>query len=87
LALKLKFPNLKSHDIVRIRSATVDETSTNKKVLILSHYSNILTFLNNSKLAKELKNKITEDKAGDKEAIKQKVQYNPVILTEVDKKH
>jgi len=46
-----------------------------------------LTFLHNSKLAKELKSKITDDKAGDKDAIKQKVQYNPVVLTEVDKKH
>ncbi len=32
LALKLKFPGLRSGDVVRIRSATVDETSS-KKVL------------------------------------------------------
>ena len=74
MALKLKFPNLKSGAIVRVRSATVDETSSHKKVLLLSHYSNIMTFLSNSKLAKELKAKISDDKAGDKAAsIKQKV--------------
>lgn len=70
LALKLKFPTLKVNDIVRVRSATVDETSSHKKVLMLSHYSNILTFPHNSKIAKELKAKITDDKAGAKEAIK-----------------
>jgi Telomeric single stranded DNA binding POT1/CDC13 len=87
LALKLKFPNLHQNDIVRVRSATVDETSTHKKVLNLSHYSNILTLPSHSKLAKELKGKITDEKAGDKAALKQKVQYNAVVLTEVDKKH
>jgi hypothetical protein len=87
LALKLKFPSLRQGDIVRVRSAQVDETSTHKKVLNLSHYSNILVFPPHSKLGKELKGKIHEEKAGDKSALKQKVQYNAVVLTEVDKKH
>lgn len=87
LALKLKFPLLKAGEAVRIRSATVDETSSHKKVLVLSHYSNILVFPQNSKLGKELRSKITDDKEGNKAALKQKVQYNAVTLTEVDKKH
>ena len=36
LALKLKFPHLRQGAVVRIRSATVDETSA-KKVLVLQH--------------------------------------------------
>lgn len=35
LALKLKFPHLRQGAVVRIRSATVDETSKNKNVLVL----------------------------------------------------
>ena len=46
---------------MRIRSATVDETATTKKVLNLSHYSNILTFLSGSKVAKELKSKVHDE--------------------------
>jgi len=86
LALKLKFPTLRSGDAVRIRSATADETSTHKKVLNLSHYSNILTFVSTSKLAKEVKSKVHEDKA-DKAALKAAVNMNAVVLTEIDKKH
>jgi hypothetical protein len=58
LALQTKFPNLKSGDVVRVRSATVDDTSSTKKVLNQSHYSNILVFPGHSKLGKELKAKI-----------------------------
>ncbi len=86
LALKLKFPLLRAGDVVRIRSAVVDETSAQKKVLVLSHFSNILTFPAHSKFGKELKSKVHEDKT-DKASLKAKVQYNAVVLTEVDKKH
>ena len=86
LALKLKFPNIKSGDVVRIRSALVDETSQ-KKVLILSHYSNIMTFISSSKLAKEIKNKVTDEKVPDRAHIKKGVSMNSVVLTEVDKKY
>ena len=58
LALKLKFPHLRTGDVVRIRSATFDDTSTHKKVLNLSHYSNIMTFISSSKLSKEVKTKV-----------------------------
>jgi hypothetical protein len=54
LALKLKFPHLRQGAVVRIRSASFDETSLNKKVLVLQHYSNIMTFLSSSKLASTL---------------------------------
>jgi hypothetical protein len=87
LALKLKFPHLRAGDVVRIRSATYDETSTHKKVLNLSHYSNILTFVSQSKLAKEVKAKVTDDKNTEKESLKQPVSMNAVILSEVDKKY
>lgn len=82
LALKLKFPSVRSGDVVRIRSVNYDETSTQKKVLLLSHYSNIITFPSSSKLAKELRGKIAEEKP-DKAALG----FSATILTEVDKKH
>jgi hypothetical protein len=62
LALKLKFPHLRHGEVVRIRSVTYDETSSQKKILNLSHYSNIMTFVSSSKLAKEVKGKVTDDK-------------------------
>jgi len=61
LALKLKFPSIRSGDVVRIRSATVDETATTKKVLNLSHYSNILTFISSAKVTKDIKAKVHDD--------------------------
>jgi len=82
LALKLKFPSVHSGDVIRIRSVTYDETSTQKKVLLLSHYSNILTFPASSKTAKEL-GKIAAEKV-DKASI---TGVNATVLTEVDKKH
>jgi len=87
LALKLKFPHLRTGEVVRIRSATYDETSNQKKVLLLSHYSNIMTFVGASKLAKEVKTKVTDDKSVEKAALKQDVSLSAVVLTEVDKKH
>lgn len=86
LALKLKFPTLRSGEVVRIRSAFADETSSHKKVLNLSHFSNIMTFVSSSKLAKEVKSKVHDDKA-DKGALKAAVNMNATVLTEIDKKH
>ena len=83
----MKFPHLRTGDVVRIRSATYDETSLQKKVLLLSHYSNILTFISASKLAKEVKAKVTDDRSVEKAALKQDVSLSAVILSEVDKKH
>jgi hypothetical protein len=84
LALKLKFPNVHAGDVVRIRSATYDETSAQKtQSILLAHYSNILTFPAGSKLAKEVKAKVGEDKL-DKAAI---TGSTATVLTEVDKKH
>ncbi len=62
LTLKLKFPNLAIGDVIRIRSASFDVTSTQKQMLLLSHYSNIMTFGENCKLAREIKAKVSEDK-------------------------
>ena len=83
----MKFPHLRAGEVVRVRSATYDETSTQKKVLLLSHYSNIMTFVSFSKLAKEVKTKVTDDKSVEKAALKQDVSLSAVVLTEVDKKH
>jgi Telomeric single stranded DNA binding POT1/CDC13 len=78
---------LRAGEAIRVRSATYDETSTQKKVLLLSHYSNIVTFVSPSKLAKEIKAKISDDRAVEKASLKQEVSLNAVVLTEVDKKH
>lgn len=86
LALKLKFPHLAVNDVVRIRSAIYDETSK-KNVLNLSHYSNILTFVSGSKLAKEIRNKVSDDRKDDQAALSETVSMHPVMLSEVDKKH
>jgi len=83
LALKLKFPAVRAGDVVRIRSVTYDETSTQKKVLLLSHYSNIIAFPSGSKFAKEVKAKVADEKL-DKASING---VNATILTEVDKKY
>lgn len=83
LALKLKFPNVHAGDVVRIRSVTYDETSTQKKVLLLSHYSNIMTFPAGSKFAKEIKAKVADEKV-DKASVNG---VSASVLTEVDKKH
>ena len=85
LALKLKFPHVRQGSVVRVRSATFDETS-NKKVLVLQHYSNIMTFIGSSKLASSLA-KVSNETASEKAALKTKVSMTPVVLTEVDKKH
>ena len=86
LALKIKFPHLKEGAVVKIRSCTHDETSS-KKVLVLQHYSNIMTFLSSSKLAMSLASKVDDDKADEKASLKAKDSTAPVVLTAVDKKH
>jgi hypothetical protein len=95
LALRIKFPHLKEGAVVKIRSATYDETSTHKKVLVLQHYSNIMTFISSSKMAQNVASsaKCVDDKAEEKAQIKAHATRDntsaltPVILTEVDKKH
>jgi len=86
LALNVKFPHLHQGAVVRIRSATFDETSTNKKVLVLQHFSNIMTFISTSSTAAKL-SKISDDRAPEKAALKSNLSMLPVVLTEVDKKH
>jgi len=80
LALKLKFPHIQNGSVVRIRSAVYDSTSS-KKVLILQHYSNIMTHISSSKLAASL-SKVSDSK--DSNALKSN---GAVIVSEVDKKH
>jgi hypothetical protein len=87
LALKLKFPHLRAGSVVKIRSATHDETATNKNVLVLQHYSNIMTFIGCSKLATTVAQKVSNERNSEKSTLKQDVSMTPVVLTEVDKKH
>jgi hypothetical protein len=87
LALKLKFPNVQAGQVVRIRSATYDETSTHKQVLALSHYSNILSFASSSKLARTLGSKVNDDWKQDQAELAKDVPSHAIILSEVDKKH
>lgn len=46
-----------------------------------------MTFVSTSKLAKEIKAKVTDDRSVEKAALKQDVSLSAVVLTEVDKKH
>jgi len=85
LALKLKFPHVRQGSVVRIRSATYDETSS-KRVLVLQHYSNIMTFISSSKLGASF-SKVANETNTEKAALKSSVSMTPVVLTEVDKKH
>ena len=87
LALKLKFPNVQAGQVVRIRSATYDETSTHKQVLALSHYSNILAFASSSKIARTLGSKVNDDWKQDQVELAKAVPSHAIILSEVDKKH
>lgn len=86
MALKLKFPHLRQGSVVRIRSASLDETSKNKKVLVLQHYSNIMTFVGTSKMASGL-SKVGDDRTPERNALKSTTSMLPVVLTEVDKKY
>lgn len=87
LALKLKFPNVQAGQVVRIRSATYDETSTHKQVLALSHYSNILSFVSSSKLARTLGAKVNDDWKKEQAELAKDVPSHAIVLSEVDKKH
>ena len=46
-----------------------------------------MTFASASKLAKEIKAKVSDDKTTEKASLKQPLMMNAVVLTEVDKKH
>jgi len=87
LALRIKFPHLKEGAVVKIRSCTYDETTSSKQVLVLEHYSNIMTFISSSKLAANVASKVSNDKAAEKASLKAQDGLTPVVLTEVDKKH
>lgn len=85
MAIKLKFPHLRTGQVVRVRSATCDETSANKQVLALSHYSNIMTVISGSKLAAGLA-KVTDDWKADQAELAKDVPAVAVTVSEVDKK-
>jgi hypothetical protein len=85
LALKLKFPHLRSGQVFRIRSATWDETSGGKQVLALSHYSNIMTLISGSRLNGTV-GKVTDDWAADKAQLALDTPKVAVTVSEIDRK-
>jgi len=86
LALKLKFPGLSAGQVIRIRSATYDETSNSKNVLNLQHYSNIMSFVGSSKLAKNLASKVSDDQKADAAELNKAVPSHAIVVSDVDKK-
>lgn len=46
-----------------------------------------MTFVSTSKIAKDLRNKVSDDRSVEKAALKKDVSLSAVVLTEVDKKH
>ena len=88
LALKVKFPHLKTGSVIKIRSATYDTTTGgDKNCLILQHYSNIMTFIGSSKKASDVGSKVSDDRSNESKALKASVAMTPVVLTEVSSKH
>ena len=85
LALKLKFPHLRTGLVVRIRSATVDETSSGKQVLALSHYSNIMTMIQSSRLAASV-GKVQDDWKADQAELSKETPAVAVTVSEIDRK-
>lgn len=86
LALKLKFPNLRAGHVIRIRSALIDETSNTKQVINLQHYSNIMTFVGSSKMAKNVAAKVNDDMKADAAELNKAVPSHAIVLSDVDKK-
>jgi|Transcript_22219 hypothetical protein len=86
LALRLKFPHLKAGQAVRVRSATWDETSNQKSVLSLQHYSNIMTFIGSSKLAGAVA-RVQDDSAADRAELAKDVPSVAVTISEIDRKY
>jgi len=86
LALKLKFPHLRAGQVVRIRSASNDVTSTHKRVLALSHYSNIMSFISGSRLESSMSG-VKADKADDMKALAAAVPMTAVHVSSVAAKH
>jgi len=87
LALKLKFPQVRAGNVVYIRSATVETTSSKKKVLALAPHSNIMILGNNTKLASATAKKCTDTWAADKAELGKDVPAHAVVLSDVEKKH
>lgn len=85
--MKLKFPALRAGQVIRVRSATYDETTTTKKVLLLQHYSNIMTFVSTAKQAKTMASKVQDDQKADAAELAKATPAHAVVVSEVDKKH
>lgn len=86
LSLKLKNPHITVGAAIRIRCATWDETCAGKNVLVLQHYSNIMTFISGTKLGKSLAS-ITDDWSDNKKALAGDAALGTAVyVSEVDRK-
>lgn len=85
MVIKTKFSTLAEGQVVKIRSATVDSTSAAPS-LVLQPFSNIMTIIGSSKLGGAVASKVSDDKADEKAALKSG-STQPIVLTQVDKKH
>lgn len=85
LALKLKFPSVRAGQVVYVRSATVDATSSG--VLSLAPHSNVMAVPAGGKLCKAVCAKVKDTFDSDKAELAKDVPQHAVVLSEVDKKH
>jgi hypothetical protein len=81
----LRYPLLKEGNIIRVRSASIEQDSDAKNILLRMH-SNILKFISESKIVEEMQEQITDDSDKDKLLHDGEFPRNPVILTETDAK-
>lgn len=81
---KLKFPNIKQGEIVRIRSVEVNLTSM-RNVISVKPSTNILRFHPDSKIVQEMSGKIEDETDADKMLLddNSEVIMSPVIFTEI----
>lgn len=85
--VKKKYPELKQGQVVRVRSANVDNESSADNTLKLGPHSNILSFISVSKLAKETATKVKDDNKTDSQLLASKDFVKaPVVVSEVSQK-
>ena len=81
---KLKFPNIKQNEIVRIRSVEVNLTSL-RNVISVNQGTNILKLPSESKIVSEMSHKIEDETDADKMLLDDNSEtiMSPVIFTEI----
>ena len=83
-----KFPRAQEGEIIKIRSAVVDEDSNRTNILKLFPHSNVMTIVPFSKVRKSLRNGIKGNLVtSDKKLLKSKVLLEPVLASTVSSKY